>query len=126
MSIYGVGTDLLSVARIEKTYTRHGSRFAKKILSASELRAWRASKQPLRSLAMSFAAKEAFVKALGTGFRGVSHTDIAALRDAAGKPVLSYSRKLRALLKARGVGAAHLSLSDDAGMVCAMVVIERA
>lgn len=126
MSIHGIGTDLLSVTRIEQSYARHGLRFAKKILSAAELRSWRASREPVRALAMAFASKEAFVKALGTGFRGVSHTDVGTARDELGKPVFAYSRKLRALLKARGIGVAHLSLSDDGGMVCAMVVLERA
>lgn len=124
--IYGTGVDILSQQRIEKVYSRHGNRFARKILCAAELKEFRQSKKPARFLAMAFAAKEAFVKALGTGFRGVGYRDAGTVHEASGKPVLIYSRKMRGLLKQRAIAGGHVSLSDEAGMVCAMVILERA
>lgn len=125
--IYGIGVDILRLERMQKVYARHGQRLVKKILCAAEQREWRANggKKPERFLAMAFAAKEAFVKALGTGFVGVGYRDAGVVHEESGKPVLVFSRKLRALLKQRGISAGHVSLSDEGGLICAFVVLER-
>ena len=74
---------------------------------------------------MAFAANEAFVKAFGTGFHGVGYRDAGVVHEKSGKPVLIYSRKLAALMKKRGAGAGHVSLSDEGGLIIAFVVLER-
>ena len=127
MSLYGIGTDLVQVARMEKLHARHGQRILDKLMSAEEQREFkRRKKAPAAALASAFAVKEAFVKALGTGFRGVGYTDVGLLRKTSGQPELCYSPKLKALLKKRGVGAAQVSLSDEGGFVLAFVCLERA
>ncbi|MCK6392928.1 MAG: holo-ACP synthase [Gemmatimonadaceae bacterium] len=123
--IYGVGTDIVRVARMADALTRHGARFAERILDVSELPAFHSAAAPERFLAKRFAAKEAFGKALGTGV-AVPAT-LHALRvghDALGKPHFEYSPSLADYMAERGLSA-HLSLSDEAEYVVAFAVIER-
>lgn len=123
--IYGIGVDILRLERIEKIWKRHGQRLAEKILSPKELKDFAHSKNPVRFLTMAFAAKEACVKALGTGFEGVGYADAGTSRNAQGKPVLHFSARGKRLLRNRGIRGAHVSLSDEGGLVCAMVVMEK-
>lgn len=122
--IAGIGVDILGQQRVQKVYERHGTRFAQKILCEAELAEFKRSGKPARYLAMAFAAKEAFVKALGTGFRGVGYRDAGTVHEASGKPVLVFSAALKAKLQQRGIAGGHVSLSDEAGLICAMVVLE--
>ena len=122
--IYGIGTDLLRIDRIERVWQRHGAHFVDKILMPEEQVQLAASRNAANFLAKAFAAKEAFSKAWGTGFAGLSHHDVGVVRDADGKPALVFSGVQQSKLKARGVTSAHLSLSDDDGRVLAFVVLE--
>ena len=82
--IYGIGTDIVEVERIEVSLDQFGDSFAKRILASSEWADYEASKLKARFLAKRFAAKEAFAKAIGTGIRGdVSFQNIAVTHDAA-------------------------------------------
>ncbi len=123
--LHGIDVDILRVERMEKLLARHGRKVLVRLLCAAELREVRARSNTARALAMCFAAKEAFVKALGTGFAGVGYRDAGVVREASGRPTLVFSRRMQARLKREGIAAAHVSLSDDAGMVCAYVVLER-
>jgi holo-[acyl-carrier protein] synthase len=124
--LYGIGVDILRQERMAKVFARHGSRLVKKILCAAEQRELRRRRaRPERFLAMAFAAKEAFVKALGTGFRGVGYRDAGVVHEKSGRPVLVFSRRLRAELTRRGIAGGQVSLSDEGGLVCAFVVLER-
>lgn len=123
--IYGIGLDVLRVARIAKVYRRHGDRFVDRLLHPLERKEYAASKRPVQYLAKSFAVKEAFVKALGTGFFGVSHEDVGVVRKALGKPEFVFSRRLKARLKRLRIKAAYISLSDEGGTVGAVAVLER-
>ena len=126
-AIYGVGVDILRIERMEKMLARHGDKLLKRLLAPAELQEVRARARQARALAMCCAAKEAFAKALGTGFDGsIGWRDAGVTREATGRPVLCFSRKLAARLKRDGVGAAHVSLSDEGGLVCAFVTLERA
>lgn len=124
--IHGVGVDILRVERMQKMLDRHGRRLLARLLCAAELRDVRTRANTARALAMCFAAKEAFVKALGTGFSGVGYKDAGVVREPGGRPCLVFSRSMRARLRKMDIGAAHVSLSDDGGFVCAYVVLERA
>ncbi len=124
-ALHGIGVDILRIERMEKMLARHGRKVLVKLLCAAEIREVRKRKNTARALAMCFAAKEAFVKALGTGFTGVSYKDAGVVRQPGGKPQLIFSRRMKTQLKALSIGAAHVSLSDDGGMVCAYVVLER-
>jgi holo-[acyl-carrier protein] synthase len=123
--IYGIGLDVLRVKRIELVYKRHGQRFVDRLLHPLERKEFEQAARPVQYLAKSFAVKEAFVKALGTGFFGVSHEDVGVVRKALGKPEFVFSRRLKARLKRLKIRAAHISLSDEGGTVGAVAVLER-
>lgn len=124
--IYGIGTDLVRVQRLGESLARHGERFARRILAESEWEAFSTSLQQAHFLAKRFAAKEATAKALGTGFRdGLSLKDIAVGHDDLGKPILVFSAKLQAQLQAKGIGDAHLSLSDEQDYAQAFVILQK-
>jgi holo-[acyl-carrier protein] synthase len=123
--IFGIGTDLCDVGRIERALERFGERFAGRILVASEMERFRRQRKPAGYLAKRFAAKEAFSKALGTGIRfPVNWHNVWVENERSGKPSLKFSRALAGLLKRRGIGNVYLSLTDEPGMACAFVVIE--
>jgi holo-[acyl-carrier protein] synthase len=123
--IYGVGTDVVEIARIEQALGRFGERFAKKILCEPELRRFTAHRLPASYLAKRFAAKEAFTKALGTGIHAPANWHgVWVVNLPSGKPVLEFSDPLKALLSHRGIRSAHLSLTDERGVAMATVILE--
>jgi holo-[acyl-carrier protein] synthase len=75
-------------------------------------------------LARAFAAKEAFVKALGTGFRGIGYREVGAVRPPDQRPRLVFAPALETRIQGLGIVAAHLSFSDEGGMLLAFVVLE--
>ena len=123
--IIGIGTDIARVARFDAAVARHGERFAERLLGEAERERLVDHVLPGAYMAKRFAAKEAFVKALGTGLRrGMRWTDIQVVNDALGRPSLVLGGKARELADAAGVKAIHLSLSDEAELALAMVVLE--
>jgi len=122
--IYGIGTDLLRIDRCEALYARQGERAVSKLLMPEERAAMATAKSPGYAIARAFAAKEAFVKALGTGFHGVGYQDAGALRAPKDRPRMIFSATMQARLDALGISAAHLSFTDEAGMIIAFVVLE--
>ena len=123
--IIGIGTDIARVARFERAMARHGERFARRLLGELERERLRDHPLPAAFLAKRFAAKEAFVKALGTGLRrGMRWTEIQVVNDALGRPSLVLSGKAQALAEAAGVRSLHLSLSDEEALATAFVVLE--
>lgn len=124
--IFGVGTDIVEAARIERLLQRYGERFAERVLTPLERARFDHSRRPAAYLALRFAAKEAFSKAVGTGFRApVLLSRISVVQDTLGKPGFAFHPTLTALLAARGVTGHHLSLTDEAGLAFAVVVLER-
>src|ERR1700691_4363667 len=122
--ILGVGTDLVEIARIERALARFGERFAQRILSDSEFREYLGNARPAAFLAKRFAAKEAFSKAMGTGLRHpVRWRHIIVGHDRLGKPEFRYSTALQPLIDSRSCRA-HLSITDERSMACALVVLE--
>jgi len=123
--IFGVGTDIVAVARMAEYFQRYGERGLEKLLAPAERVACRASTAPERFLAKRFAAKEAFGKAFGTGIRApVLLPDMEVVHDDFGKPAFEFSPPLAALLAERGL-AAHLSISDERDYAVAFVVLEK-
>lgn len=123
--IKGIGVDLVTVSRILKVHERHGERFARRILAESEFDAYRQTRYPERLLAKRFAAKEAAVKALGTGERqGVLLKDFAVTHDDLGKPHLVTTGVGQQRAAASGISTFHLSISDEGDKVIAFVVCE--
>lgn len=125
--IFGVGTDIVELSRVQATYDRFGEQFAKRILMQEELELFHRSKQPVRFLAMRFAGKEATVKAMGTGFaHGVWLRDVGILNNDWGRPLVVWSERGQRVCKRLGIGSGHVSLTDDAGLVVAFAVVETA
>jgi holo-[acyl-carrier protein] synthase len=123
--IYGVGTDVVEIARVKAVLEKYGERFAQRILCEPELKRFKSHRLPASYLAKRFAAKEAFTKALGTGIRTPANWHGVWVRNLpSGKPVLEFSRPLQELLKKKGVTSAHVSLSDEKGVAFATVVLE--
>jgi holo-[acyl-carrier protein] synthase len=131
--IYGIGTDVVLVRRIEGLLERYGERFARRVLGPDELaefhrradRGAHGAGYSARYLAKRFAGKEAFSKALGLGLRGpMTLLSLQVLNDRRGKPVAVPRKALVDYLRERGL-TAHVSLSDEVDSVIAFVVIEQ-
>ena len=125
--IFGVGTDIVELQRVQATYDRFGEHFVQRILMPQEIELFRRSKQPTRFLAMRFAGKEATVKAMGTGFaHGVWLRDVGILNNKWGRPIITWSERGTRVCERLGISAGHVSLTDDAGLVLAFAVVEAA
>jgi len=123
--IYGVGTDLIEIQRIDKALKRFGERFARRILCEPELKRFRAHRQPVAYLAKRFAAKEAFTKALGTGIHAPANWHgVWVVNLKSGKPQLEFSDDLQKLLRQRQIRHTHLSLTDEREIASATVILE--
>lgn len=123
--IYGVGTDVVEIGRIEGALERFGERFARRILCEPELLRFRSHRLPANYLAKRFAAKEAFTKALGTGIHAPANWHGVWVRNLpSGKPVLEFSAELKKLLETRKILNSHVSLTDERGMAMATVILE--
>ncbi|HAF45701.1 MAG TPA: holo-ACP synthase [Gallionellaceae bacterium] len=123
--IVGIGTDIVTVARIEAAMVRHGAAFAERILSAAELAEYATQAHPARFLSKRFAAKEAFAKATGQGLRHpVSLRNITVGHDELGKPVFLFDAELGTHLQKRGIAHHHLSISDERDTAVAFVILE--
>ncbi len=123
--ILGIGTDIVSTARIASACERHGVAFAERLLTAPELAEYAEQAHPARFLAKRFAAKEAFAKATGQGLRHpVSLHNITIGHDTLGKPTLLFAPELKTYLNTRGVSRHHLSISDEHEHAVAFVILE--
>ena len=130
--IYGIGTDIVQVARIERLLARWGDRFARRVLGPEELaefmrrrsRGGHGAAYAARYLAKRFAGKEAFSKAIGLGLREpMSLQSLQILNDSRGKPIAVAGKRLAPWLDERGLQA-QVSLSDEIDTVLAFVVVE--
>lgn len=121
--IIGLGTDIAELARIKASYDRFGERLLQKILTDEEQK--NLSKSPIAYIAGRFAAKEAAVKALGTGFsQGIGLLDVEVLRSPTGQPQLLLHGAARQRAEAMGMRTAHISISHDRNAAVAVVVLE--
>lgn len=125
--IFGIGVDVLEAARIQRTLERFGERFIEHLLMPEERSQLARTQRRERFLAMRFAAKEAIVKAMGTGFaHGMWIRDVGVVQNSWGKPEVVFSARGEQVRRALGVGDAHVTLTDEAGLVVAVAVLMRA
>jgi holo-[acyl-carrier protein] synthase len=131
--IYGIGTDIVLVARVRELLGRYGDRFARRVLGPDELteyarrrsRGTPGAERAARYLAKRFAAKEAFSKALGLGLRGpMTLLSLQVLNDRRGKPIAVARNALAPYLQEHRL-VAHVSISDEVDSALAFVVIEQ-
>lgn len=124
--IYGTGVDIVEIARFEKFLKQGNDALFQRLFTSGEMAYCSDKKHCAQHYALRFAAKEAFLKALGTGLRdGVSWVDMEVVNDALGKPELRLYRRADELFRQAGLSACFLSLSHDAGCAVAMVILER-
>lgn len=123
--IFGIGTDIVAVKRLQGMWDRHGEKALEKLLAPQEIAEFTQAANKGRFLAKRFAAKEAFSKALGTGVRPPAVLPaIAVGHDELGKPILVFCGQLAEMIGTQGLKA-HLSLSDEADYAIAYVILER-
>jgi holo-[acyl-carrier protein] synthase len=125
--IYGIGIDVVEPYRIARLIERYGERFVQRVLTPGEMPAYLKTPRRVLFVANRFAAKEAFSKAMGTGFRyPVTLQCISVVQNRAGKPGLSFHPDLERLVHEQGIVGHHLTISDEASLACACVVLEAA
>ncbi len=125
--IFGIGVDVVRLDRVERAYERFGDHFVRRLLLPEELSAFRGNKRPARFLAMRFAAKEAVVKSMGTGFRhGMWIRDTGVVQNDWGKPEIIWSERGAAMRDRLGIGEGHITLTDEAGLIVAVAVLLHA
>ena len=127
MKIFGIGTDIVNIKRMEHSLKKHGFSFKNRIFSKKEISYCEKKKNSSSFYAKRFAAKEAFTKALGTGIRkGVNLKNIEITNNVYGKPLILLKGNLSSYLKKQIKSSKydiHLSLSDDKPWAQATVII---
>ena len=122
-AVRGLGVDLCEVPRIAEALRRHGDRFLARLFRPGELRRSRTSPVFAEHVAGLFAAKEAAMKALGTGMRGVAFHEIAVTRERGGPPRLALFARALERAKALHVGAAHVTITHTKTTAAAVVLL---
>ena len=123
--IYGIGIDVVEPPRIARLIEKYGERFARRVLTELEWPGYLRTVKPVLFLANRFAAKEAFSKAMGTGFRyPVTLQCISVVQNRAGKPGFAFHPNLERLVASCGIVGHHLTISDERSVACACVVLE--
>jgi holo-[acyl-carrier protein] synthase len=125
--IFGIGVDVLEAARVKRLYDKYGDHFVERLLMPAERAQLARTRRTEGFLAMRFAAKEAIVKAMGTGFaHGMWIRDCGVVQNAWGRPEVVYSPRGEKLRRKLGIGNGHVTLTDEAGLIVAVAVLETA
>ncbi len=123
--IKGTGIDTVSIDRISALIGRYGDRFLRKVFTEEEIAEGLGRKDSPSFFAARFAAREAFFKAIGTGWgRGIPLREVSVEKDESGRPRFRLSGRAEAALRERNVASAHLSLTHDGDSAQAMVIME--
>ncbi len=123
--ILGTGIDLAEPARLRRACERRGQRLLERLFTEREREACERARDPWPRYAGRFAAKEALLKALGTGLRrGLGWRQIETVNDGAGKPGIELSGRALAIAREQGVDVIHVSITDLDGMAAAVVILE--
>ena len=125
--IFGIGVDVLEAARVKRVFDKYGDHFVERLLLPGERLQLAKTRRTERFLAMRFAAKEAIVKAMGTGFaHGIWVRDVGVMQNAWGRPEVVYSPRGEKMRRKLGIGAGHVTLTDEGGLIVAVAVLETA
>jgi holo-[acyl-carrier protein] synthase len=125
--IYGIGVDLVKVDRIARALERYGERFLTRIFTSREIAHCQGRAGSASCLAMRFAAKEAFSKALGVGLRGggIGWREVEVVPGPLGKPEMAISGRAAQLCAEAGIRGLHLTLTDEDPHALAVVILEK-
>jgi holo-[acyl-carrier protein] synthase len=122
--IYGIGIDLVKIERLREVVGKWGERFLSKVYTCEEISYCFKKRQPYLSLAVRFAAKEAFIKALGSAIT-VSMREIEIFNSETGKPALKVTERIEKFFQEKFINAIHVSLSHEHEYGVAFVVLEQ-
>jgi holo-[acyl-carrier protein] synthase len=123
--IYGIGQDIVENSRIKRVLDIYGQHFIDKVLSKSEQLVYIKRKNKVEYIAKRFAAKEAFSKACGMGFRApILMPRISVLNTPSGKPEFVFDATIFEFLEKRKINGFHVSLSDEVNTSTALVILE--
>ena len=123
--VYGVGVDIVKIERFKKALERWGDRLCQRVFTQQELSTCQGKAQPARHLALRFAAKEAFLKALGRGmYQGVAWNDIEITNDTLGRPHMHVRGAAERLCREKGIKEIFVSISHEAEYGVAHVLLE--
>jgi len=123
--IYGIGVDIVKIERFKRALDRWGDRLSTRVFTPKELSICNTKAQPSRHLALRFAAKEAFLKALGIGmFQGVTWTEIEIINDPLGRPLMTVRGKAEMICREKGITEIFVSISHEAEYGVAHVLLE--
>ena len=124
--IVGLGLDLIETERIREIHARHPERFVQRILTEAEQQYVLRHRDPTERLAGRWAAKEAAMKALGTGLsQGIRWRDIEVLPDELGKPILHLHGQARERAEALGANNIHVTITHSSTLAVAQVILEK-
>lgn len=121
--IYGIGTDIIEIKRIKKAISR-SPRFAERLFTEQELEFYKKKDMKVQHIAGGFSAKEAVLKALGTGLRGFRWKDIEILRGSIGKPIVRFGGNVKQFIEDNGIGIIHVTISHSKDFATATAVAE--
>ena len=123
MEIVAHGIDLVDCPRIEQMMQRHGDRFIKRVFTAAEQAYAEANKNKIEKLAGRFAAKEAVLKLMGTGWRGkIAWTDIEIINNSAGQPGITLDGEVKKIAEKLGIKHISVSITHTANFAIASAV----
>lgn len=123
--ILGTGIDYVLIERVRGLLAKHGDRFLGRVLTEGERGYCAGKHDPVPSIAARFAAKEAVLKALGTGWsRGVGWKDVEVVKGETGPPTIALHGEAARIAAALGADRTHVSLSHDGGAAVAMAILE--
>jgi holo-[acyl-carrier protein] synthase len=120
--MYGVGTDIIEIGRIKRAYERSGVRFLEKIFTPGEIVFCDARKDRFSSYAARFAAKEAVLKAMGTGMTGCSLLDVEVTRPGGGRPEIVLHGATSDMAKEKGISTVLISISHNRDQAVAFAI----
>ncbi|HYE83337.1 MAG TPA: holo-ACP synthase [Clostridia bacterium] len=121
--IFGIGTDIIEIKRIKKAIAR-SPKFIERLFTEQEMEYYRKKEMKAQHIAGGFSAKEAVLKALGTGLRGFRWKDIEILRGPVGKPIVRFGGNVRQFMEDNGIGMIHVTISHSKDFATATAVAE--
>ena len=121
--IYGIGVDIIEIDRVQRAVNRT-SGFLAKVFTENEIQYFKNKNNSYESLAGSYAAKEAFSKAVGLGFRGFTLGEVEVVRDKLGKPSIILNGNAKELIDKLNINNIHLSISHNQSEAIAYVILE--
>jgi holo-[acyl-carrier protein] synthase len=121
--IFGIGTDIIEIKRVKKAIAR-SPRFIERLFTEQELEYYKKKDMKAQHIAGGFSAKEAVLKALGTGLRGFRWKDIEVLRGSVGKPIVRFGGNVKQFMEDNGIGIIHVTISHSKDFATATAVAE--